>query len=130
MQMAWDKKYEVGNERIDFEHHIFLDLVTSFSDKIAQGASKEQMLRLLKEIGKYADFHFTSEENMMIDSSYPDMDRHAELHALLIADLHDITGRFSSEHLAAKEVFDFLFQWFALHTSQEDKLLALHINSR
>ncbi len=129
MKMTWDVKYEVGHERIDFEHHIFLDLVCSFKNKLDQGGSKAKLLSLLREIGKYADFHFTSEENLMEDCAYPDLRHHAQLHAALLGDLHDKTGEFARDRLSGEALFDFLFHWFAFHTSKEDKELARHIAS-
>jgi hemerythrin-like metal-binding protein/PAS domain S-box-containing protein len=124
IKIAWDKKYEIGHQRIDFEHHIFFDLVTTFSDKIALGATKQQLMRVLREIGKYADFHFTSEENIMEDCSYPERMHHAKLHATLLEELHDKYDQFSLERISAKEIFEFLFNWFSSHASQEDKQLA------
>ena len=127
MQMVWDKKYEVGHARIDSEHRTFLELVTSFSDKIAQRASDEYLLRQLGEIATYADFHFASEESLMEECGYPDKARHARLHAALLRDFHAKTNHFSLGRISAHEVFEFLFQWFAHHSAQEDKQLALYI---
>lgn len=128
MKMAWDDKYVIGNARIDSEHQIFLGLISTFSDRMDHGAPIEELCRTLLEIEKYADFHFTSEENMMEDCGYPERVQHSLLHAQLMSSLRNRRHNLVSEGTsAAQKCFDFLFQWFALHTSQEDKKLAKYL---
>ncbi|MCU7924131.1 MAG: hypothetical protein KZQ88_15690 [Candidatus Thiodiazotropha sp. (ex Dulcina madagascariensis)] len=64
-QAVWDKKFELGHERIDFEH-------STISAEAGNGSGKERILRLLAELRKYAEFHFLSEENEMLKVNYPD----------------------------------------------------------
>lgn len=125
--LKWDRRYEVGHERIDAEHKIFLGLIVSFHEATEQGASKEKLIRILNEITKYADFHFISEENIMMDHHYPNLQDHAKLHFILQCDLRDKFHLFKADKIPPQEVFDFLFYWFALHTSSEDKKLARYI---
>jgi len=41
-----------------------------FHEAESLGLPKEKMIRIFKEICKYAEFHFLSEENLMIDNLY------------------------------------------------------------
>jgi hemerythrin len=125
--MKWDQKYELGQERIDAEHRIFLGLIVDFQNAANIGAPKEKLIRLLKEIAKYADFHFVSEENIMTDNNYPELKQHAYLHNMLLAELKDKLHQFENSATSADAVFEFLFEWFALHTSTEDKRLVGHL---
>lgn len=128
--LKWDQKYELGHERIDAEHRIFLGLVIDFHDAIEQKKSKEKLIRILREIGKYAEFHFVSEENIMADYGYPEQTEHAQLHDILLSDVRDKYSRFMLDEISADAVFDFLFSWFAIHTSTEDKKLVGHLQNR
>jgi hypothetical protein len=38
MPLHWDEKYNLGNEKIDAEHHIFLDLIVEFDSLATLGA--------------------------------------------------------------------------------------------
>lgn len=127
--LKWDSKYDLGHERIDAEHKIFLGLIVEFQEVSLQGVSKDKQLRVLNEIIKYAEFHFLSEENIMEDVHYPDKAHHATLHQSLLAELKNKLHEFKREIINATEVFEFLFQWFALHTSSEDKNLVGHIGN-
>ena len=124
IEVAWNKKFEVGHERIDFEHKIFLNLIRDASRLPEVGVSRERVIRHLDEIVKYAVFHFTSEENIMFDVSYPDIENHKHEHARLIALFDERTHQYREGQIGLDEVVAFLFEWFALHTTQVDTRLA------
>ncbi len=125
--LKWDHRYELGNDKIDAEHRIFLELIVDFHDAANQGASKDKMIRIFKEISKYAEFHFVSEENLMIDYDYPELTQHAQMHHRLLAEVDDKFHGFNLGQISSAEVFQFLFEWFAFHTSSEDKKLVGYI---
>lgn len=127
MTLQWDDRYSLGHERIDAEHHIFLDLIVEFDLLAAQGATNDKVVRTLREICKYAEFHFLSEENLMIDRQYPEFAHHSQLHQHLITALDDHLYRLLNRSTTPSQVFEFLFEWFALHTSSEDKKLVSYI---
>ncbi|MCM8857430.1 MAG: hemerythrin domain-containing protein [Candidatus Thiodiazotropha sp.] len=128
IQVQWNRKFEVGHERIDFEHKIFLGLIRDVSLAPQQGIQKERILRHLNEVKKYAVFHFTSEENIMFDVTYPDRERHIKEHEILLALLTDKTHQYRSEEIELDDIVSYLFEWFALHTTQIDTKLSHYIS--
>ena len=124
----WDKKFEVGHPRIDHEHQVFLDLIRNVSLASERQESDQWTTRLLEEIKKYAEFHFLSEENIMFRIDYPEYNAHHKQHLELLATLADKIHRFSSGQIELDSVVDFLFEWFAIHTTQTDKKLAQYLN--
>lgn len=124
INLPWDTKFEIGHERIDAEHRIFLNLIRELSLEAETGAPRERVLRTLEEIYKYADFHFTSEENIMADMDYPGLaaqeDAHGRLLTQLKAEMHD----FRAGKQVPAAIVSFIFQWFALHTTQDDRQIA------
>ena len=127
--LAWDNKFEIGHERIDAEHRIFLSLIRDLSIEAETGASKDRIERTLQEIYKYADFHFTSEENIMADVAYPRLAEHKHTHARLLAQCKNKVHEFCADAQKPAGIVTFLFQWFALHTTQEDKRIAEFLRS-
>jgi hemerythrin len=125
--LKWDHRYELGNDKIDAEHRIFLGLIVDFHDAASQGSAKDKMIRIFKEISKYAEFHFVSEENLMIDYHYPEQAQHKQMHRRLLAEVDDKFHCFNSGLISSDDVFQFLFEWFAFHTSSEDKKLVGYI---
>jgi hemerythrin len=125
----WDSKYEIGHERIDFEHRIFLGLILEFQERAGRGDGKERLHRMLTEFNKYAEFHFLSEENIMIDCGYPGYAEHAEYHKSLLAKLRIFTVDYLGDRISAQAVGEMLLDWFALHTTQDDKKIAEYLKT-
>ena len=131
MDIAWQKKYEVGNLEIDAEHQVFVKIIQKIG-RVADGKTSPQYTeRLLLELCKYADFHFCSEENVMFAAGYPDIERHKNEPKILLVELKDLISSFADEgremHRDMAEVINFLMRWFTNHTTQEDLKLAAYL---
>lgn len=122
-QIPWEEKYLVGHERIDNEHKVFVDLVNNMIRAEELGFPKEKTRRLFSELKKYADFHFLSEENIMLDIDCPEYEEHQDEHRQLIARLEDHCHNYRAGKITMRNITEFLFEWFALHTTQVDKKL-------
>jgi hemerythrin len=128
IDIQWDKKFEVGHLRIDHEHQVFLDLIRNVSQASERQEPKEWCMRLLKEVKKYADFHFFSEENIMLRAGYPDYVEHQQKHVELLAILEDRVHAYATDRISLEAVVVFMFDWFAMHTTQTDKKLGKFLN--
>jgi len=125
--MEWLSKFEVGNEKIDLEHRVFFDLVKGIAEANENGDSRDRIRRLVAETMKYAEFHFLSEENMMIDVNYPEFEEHHEHHNALMRKLQLYTVKFESGDDNISELINFLVEWFSEHTTNEDLMLSRYI---
>ena len=119
--LRWEKQFETGHKRIDFEHMIFFDLVMSLKDCIQEDEPKRAK-RTINEIVQYAKFHFLSEENLMKELDYPGLAAHRDLHIKLINDFHNQLAIGDLQTL-----FAFLYDWFAKHTTEEDQEIANYV---
>ena len=126
----WKTAYEIGHTRIDFEHRIFLDLIQEIESDLAREMPLKRIERRLIELYKYADFHFYSEESIMVLTGYPDHDRHRRIHQGLLEELRGYTMSVSFDLVRGKDLVGFLVQWFATHTTSEDLNLAAFIKGR
>ena len=118
--LEWDHKFDVGIERIDAQHHIFLSLVGEFQNARLAGAGIEKLDSILNEIVLYAKYHFYSEVNVMKMHRYPGLESHQNLHFNLI---NDLGNKMTGLHLGLNQASDietFLVDWFVGHTTNED----------
>lgn len=129
IDIQWDKRFEIGEFRIDQEHQVFLDLIKNVSIALDQQEPKDWCLRLLREIKKYAEFHFISEENIMFRAQYPDYDAHRAQHGDLLGVLDERIHAYLSDRTDLNSVLEFLFNWFAMHTTQADKRFAQFLHA-
>ena len=126
--MGLDSKYSIDSGRIDRQHSVFFDVIRTVEEAEAEGAPKNKIRRLVAEVMKYSEFHFLSEENIMIDMGYPRFKEHREKHKQLIRSLKSYIIKFESGKSGANELIVFLNDWLSTHTLSEDKLLAKHID--
>jgi hemerythrin len=129
IKVEWRQEFEVGYERIDFEHKIFLGLIRDASAALELGLDHQRILRRLEEIKQYALFHFLSEENIMLDIDYPELVNQQLEHQRLLAQLSDKIHQYRNKAMDLETIVEFLFEWFALHTTQVDTRLGLYIQS-
>ena len=130
--LEWKKKYELGIDDIDFQHHFFLNLINRLSNELLSPDSRSHRASLIAELNAYARFHFISEENMMRRAGYPALDEHKKHHLELTDQL---SRKESMLHITDSEkeavaVVDFLVDWFINHTVYEDRLFAKYFHDQ
>lgn len=126
-RIEWTEKLLIGVPRIDFEHQIFADLINSLAERVEQGADRLAIVRTLREVLKYAEFHFVSEENLMVEANYPRLREHAAIHQRLLQTLTAKSMALAAQEIDERAVLDFLVNWFVEHTAREDPLFAAYV---
>jgi hemerythrin len=127
VDLQWKSWFEIGHERIDSEHRAFLNLIRDMNAQAEAGLDRDRLLRSLEEMQKYADFHFLSEENVMLDAGYPDLENHTLLHARLLKEVRNKATAVRLGEASSQEVVTFLYDWFCNHTVNEDAKIAQHL---
>ena len=125
--ITWDKKFELGHEKIDSEHKIFLNLIIALEKYVNSHAPEQRVLLHLKELEQYAKFHFLSEENLMVDIGYPGSQKHKSEHQMLLSLLNDKVHDYMTGAIKLQVIVEFTYEWFALHTTQVDTHLVQYI---
>lgn len=128
--LNWKKEYSVGVFEIDAEHKIFLKTIKKIHNAFESGMNGDMLIRLLEELYKYADFHFTSEENVMLLNEYPDYESHKKLHDELIQTLSNTINFFDVDEIDKTRLIEFLIQWFKEHTTSIDLNLGIFLQNR
>ena len=119
----WENRIKSGHESIDQEHQIFFTLISNAS-KAAESQYSSTTRSLLIEIRKFAEFHFASEEELMVATSYPDYEHHRNAHIKLLESLQHKISEFDNETVQLNEITKFLFEWFTKHTTEADSKMA------
>lgn len=129
MNIEWKEEYNLGIEEIDYQHRIFLSLIKKIEDFINNPESGRSILRLILELKKYAEFHFQSEENTMVDRMFPGIISHKQQHEKLLSSLQLVLFKIEIGEMDLKQLPKFLNSWLVNHTLKEDKKLVTYLNS-
>lgn len=128
--IKWEKKYEIGHERIDFEHQIFVDLIAKIDDAVMLRNDNSYIERLLNELRAYAVFHFISEENIMYSINYPDYETHKQHHNELLDKYSQKLMEIDLGEQKVEDLIIFLKNWFVNHTLHEDRKIASFVKGK
>jgi hemerythrin-like metal-binding protein len=126
-ELIWDDKYAIGVEEIDRQHMEFIKLLRRFNIGIQKAIPVAVQLRILQELVKYADYHFTSEENIMIFTKYPHLVTQQSEHSKLLSSLDRRVDGYKRAPENGEQFSDFLYDWFVNHTQIEDRKIADYI---
>jgi len=129
MLIHWDKSLETGQPLIDAEHRILVMLFRKLDIAIKTKQSESVLKRIVSEVRKLADFHFCSEENIMLEVGYPGFEAHCKLHTDLMVELNAKIGRIVSHREFPDDLLDFMNQWLIEHIANHDQQLVTFINN-
>jgi hemerythrin len=127
MYIRWDQSYETGHPLIDAEHRLLVMLFRKLDIAIKTRQPEATMVRIVLEVKRFVEFHFVSEENLMLESGFPGAEAHRMRHQELLLAL---VGRIDKLHAHADfpdDLLDFLYRWLSEHIAQEDRLVARHL---
>jgi hemerythrin len=126
--MEWNDSYSVGVEEIDLQHKAFLALINRLSILQERGTPRPMTQRMLLEVLKYAEYHFVSEENLMMLTECPLLSQQQEEHNNLVRAMTERYNAFANGEESLDAVLVFLVGWFSSHTVNVDKAAGLYIN--
>ena len=88
MQIEWESDFETGNEDVDLQHRYFLDLINRIKKNFEETKDVDHKGKLIIELKKYADFHFTSEENIATSCNLSGVSGHHQRHLELLEEFN------------------------------------------
>lgn len=122
--IEWKDEYLLGVDNIDMQHKIFMQILRKLDRVIGEEKEKDLILRQIHELEKFAEFHFCSEENLMLEVNYPDIMTHKKVHEELLQELRNIVFFYENRLQNPDLLVHFLGEWFIHHTIDEDKKMA------
>jgi len=126
-EFLWDSSYEIGIEEIDRQHMKFIKLLRRFHIGAQNAIPLTIQLRILQELVKYTQYHFCSEENIMLITKYPDLANQQAEHFRLLKSLERRVDLYRIAPHTGEQFSEFLYDWFVNHTQVEDRKLTPHI---
>ena len=131
MKVEFDNSLVTGNEMIDGQHKELIAKIDKLVTCCQEGGEKMQAIKMLDYLAEYTDFHFSAEEKLQEEVSYPAMEGHKakheefkkavdELHEMLVEE-EGPTDAFVAA--VEKNVVNWLFD----HIKNMDQALAAYI---
>jgi hemerythrin-like metal-binding protein/diguanylate cyclase (GGDEF)-like protein len=125
--IRWEQRFEVGIEVLDGQHRHLLELINRLAADLRAGRDFDPLLDSLKDLVRYTEHHFATEERLM-DEVGAAAERHRAEHRRLEGSLARLTLRLDAEGVS--ESSRFLRDWLFRHIDEVDRPFAALLRSR
>lgn len=125
--VEWSERYAVGVEVIDGQHRHLLALINRIGEDLRWGRDADRMVESLRELVRYTEHHFATEERLM-DESGIGAERHRHEHRKLVENLMHFTVRLGPEGVSQSARF--LQDWLFRHIDEIDRPFAAFLRAR
>ena len=124
------KKLETGNAMIDKEHRELIQALNNLLDACSEGKGRASMDETIKFLNNYVNQHFSHEEQLQKQSSYPGFAAHRIFHEKYKQTLKEITSQISVSGPTITELgkLNSHISVLMTHISTEDKKLAAFLS--
>jgi hemerythrin-like metal-binding protein len=129
MFIQWKEELALGNALIDTQHRMLMLLCRKLDIAIKTGQSSQTVQRVMLEVKKFTEFHFVSEQNLMHEIGYPEVDAHSKLHTDLLIELQVHLSKISHKAEFPEDVLYALNEWLGQHIVEEDMKLAQYVRA-
>jgi hemerythrin len=132
MAYTWREEWATHNRLIDEEHKELFKAINGLLDACAAGKGRAEIVSTVAFLEEYTAKHFRDEEQLQMNSHYPDYSRHKALHDGFKAFVRQLGADLKREGptitLVAK-VNTGCGDWLIRHIQVEDQKLAQHIRA-
>jgi hemerythrin len=122
-KIEWDDSLSVGVDLIDEQHKMLIQRLADLSEAFTKGHEENKIMKTLDFMIDYTDFHFSAEEKVMAEQSYPGLGQQKEQHEEFKVTLNNILEDFKEESTTkaiATEINVFLHNWLIDHIKGSD----------
>jgi hemerythrin-like metal-binding protein len=120
--IKWNDELSVDNIIIDKQHKELFRLINDFYNAIVEKKGKEATQRAIEDMEDYIKTHFTSEEIMMKNAGYDDLEQHLKEHKFYVEKVRDLRERFNEGRMILSlEVTNFIKDWITNHIKITDQ---------
>lgn len=120
MPIEWDDNLKSGISAIDEQHQELLVMLNRLG---RFRCGRDSFFEALQDLQDYANTHFKTEEDYMIQTKYPKYEEHKSCHYNLIENLNTFQAKLNQTNdcdSLGQELYDFIADWIINHYSNED----------
>ncbi|MDV7341106.1 bacteriohemerythrin [Terasakiella sp. A23] len=128
----WNDNFNTGHKEIDEQHRKLVSLLNELATTLINNQTMD-VSKAFDDLAKYADFHFAAEEEIwrkfFDDDSW--LHSHQLTHSSFLPKVLEIqkNGKDKPLHDLIEEIIQFLIRWLIFHIIDDDKRLAIVVES-
>lgn len=118
MPLVWTDELKTGIDDIDSQHKELFKRINMLRDAAKEGKGRQAIDEVYEFLGKYISEHFSTEESLMNQYAYPQIDSHVSQHKHFIEQYQKLKKELqtsSQKLLAFIETNALLGKWWLDH---------------
>lgn len=125
--IEWSDTFCVGIDQIDDQHRKWIDIYNKAHDRMMSLTDEEFRntgIDALEEMVEYGRYHFSTEETLMSELGFEDLDRHRQLHRSFMEQIDKVRLDIrQGKHVLNSEIIKMIENWLVYHILNEDQKL-------
>ncbi len=127
--LTWNHECAVGVRAMDDQHSILLDTLNELRLALVRGRGREQIVESFDRLVEFTRMHFGSEEQLLEQAKYPQLEEHRAAHHKLLAEiLQRGRGMQFGEGAQTHHLLGFLRDSYLDHMGSLDRLYGEYLN--
>ncbi|MEI6560251.1 MAG: diguanylate cyclase [Rhodospirillaceae bacterium] len=110
LQFVWKDAYCCGHELIDHQHQSLFSQANLLLASLLSGRPKQELGRIVVLLLDEVTRHFTDEEYILAELTYPEIDKHISEHKRLLHRAGELKDAFDNNCLKGGDLFEYLAQ--------------------
>ncbi len=121
-KIVWNDSLNIGIKTIDEQHKKLFEFFNDFVKHLESDSTKEILLKVLKDMADYIDYHFTTEEEFFKKTGFSGTAKHIEQHDIFRKKVDSFFKHKNQHELQLSfEIILFLRDWIVSHIQGSDK---------
>lgn len=128
--VIWNDRFKVGNEIIDSQHKHLFEIADKLYKLLENDYDAEVVEEIVVECAEYVIFHFNTEEGIMREIGYVDIESHKKIHDAFSSYVSILIGDLTAgKEIDIAYLYSYIMDWLVDHIASQDKKLVSEINS-
>jgi len=120
-KIVWDDSFNIQVDVIDQQHRRLVELMNRLIAIQDEKASDDDISDILGAMTNYLGYHFDTEEQLMIDCGYPELESHREEHQTFVTQTAYFIATYREGGASLKsDILLFLKEWLVEHILKTD----------
>ena len=128
--VTWDESYSVNVKSCDAQHQKLFSLINSLHEAMKLGRGRQVVGRIVDELERYTQTHFSAEEALMERAQYCGLEEHCTQHRHFESRVaqfkKDLDEGAAGDSIS---VLTFLKDWLATHILRTDRMYSEELNA-
>ncbi len=129
--IRWKESYSVGNKLIDDDHKKLLGMINQLQTAAHYQTDESLIESTLSDLIDYTKYHFSREEKLMEENSYPDFNDHVKEHKEMINRINTFISEYRDDKSRTIDnIVLFLKTWLINHINGSDQKYSPYLKDK